>query len=48
MEDDEFSLASVLKRTLDRHLEAADSIDDIDPDELARELASDAESHFGM
>lgn len=46
--DDEFGLASTLQRALDRYLEDVEDVDEIDTEELAGILASDAEDHFGM
>ncbi|MEV6408648.1 hypothetical protein AB0M58_37880 [Streptomyces bobili] len=48
MDDDDFSLTTVLRGELTEYLERVEDIDDIDVDELASNLAMRAESHFGM
>lgn len=48
MDDDDFSLVTVLRSELTEYLEGVEDIDDIDVDDLASSLAMRAESHFGM
>ncbi|MEU5053733.1 hypothetical protein [Streptomyces sp. NPDC021096] len=48
MDDDDFSLTTVLRSELTAYLEGVEDIGDIDVDELAGHLAMRAESHFGM
>ncbi|MEU5431442.1 hypothetical protein AB0H73_38370 [Streptomyces olivoreticuli] len=48
MDDDDFSLAAVLRSELTEYLDTVADIDGIDIEELAGLLATCAESHFGM
>ncbi|WP_153471853.1 hypothetical protein [Streptomyces kaniharaensis] len=47
-DDDDFSLQAVLRSQLEEYLRDLEDLDEIDTEELASQLASTAESHFGM